>query len=330
MINTQTIRELGFTVIATMLAVALLLAVTGCNEAFPGLRFAPGEELRTSADATRRLADVAATDGLPPGSDATATLRQSASALAAHMGAPSTPADTDALTPPPVRDAWSVRRRQVDSLRTKHRILDASWTAAQETLTDLLDREDIDVAPDIAAALRTLRDGRAMSAAIEVPAMEDLSDAERESLDAASAALARATEVAGKQATRRPSVGQVVETGIDEVAWWIAALGLGGTGIGGTILGVKKAKDARRAAGELDVTRHDLANTEHARQYAVAKADETERTTETLVATIDAIRNSVPSEAREAMDAALNAQDANTREAVRAAKRAIEETRIKH
>jgi len=72
---------------------ALLVSSAGCNAV--GVRFAPTEPQKQTAELTHDLAKIIATEGTDPGSEAAVKLVQGTRAGLAYAGRPATPANAD-------------------------------------------------------------------------------------------------------------------------------------------------------------------------------------------------------------------------------------------
>ena len=230
----------------------------GCSSVVEGLRFAPGEEQRQSAQAAADLAAGGSLVGLPPDSDAAAMLAAAARPAAAYAGAPDKSVDVRPALITAGRQ-WRTMEAQLAALKVRERISTETAVACKTALAELMARladakkavQPGEVIP-IAQAIVQMEDiGRRIAAAVEVPEAQ-LSEAERAASQQVKALTLAVSDLASGLANRPVTLGEVgdravgaVTNAADKAVGWIdqiaqspaavsilTALGLGSVGGG--------------------------------------------------------------------------------------------------
>ena len=272
-----------FTLMMLLLCAALL---AGCGGVLPGFRYAPSEPQRQVAQAGADLAQVAAASGLPPGSPAVRQMAGAARASAAYAGPPSEPVDISDLVPPAVTNAWNLMERRAEALELKGDVLERTADVASEALADLA--TDIDGQAKVdgdrvvfrsEAIVQAQKMGAAIADAIPIPGLDDMSPEEAKRMQRIDAALKKVQAAASAQAARRPTTAEVVDAAegqaldvADRIFGALEDYGLmgllGGTGLGGIVLAVRKRKQARLAVEDADLARDKAAKAAEDVQFA--------------------------------------------------------------
>jgi len=331
-------------IICVICAICGLLFLAGCEMPLGALRFAPSQEQKQSADAAARLAAVADSQGLPPGSAATARLADSAQAAAIYAGAPASPVDLAALTPPAVRQAWSAREKTAEALQLRANLQAKAGeiTARQlgELLAELQDKAKVKTVELLQRAHAIVDSAKAageLAAAIPIPGQPEFTAAEQARLEALDKTLASLTAIAAAQAGKRPTVSDAAEEALGQASSWYDTLttampfllsipGVAGVGYavkkGREIVAVRKAADA--AGSDAEQVRANAAAVE-------VQRDSAQRALATVVRQVDSIAASPIGRAAtqiagtavtvaDAMKMILRGQDPATAEQVNAAR----------
>lgn len=272
---------------ASVLLFMLLVVMIGCNSPFPGMRFAPGEQQRQSAQTADDLARGADNIGYRPGSPAAATLAKSTGPARRYTGEPKSPVNVTPLIEAE-RGAWELKDNQITAWKLKECLYADATRIAGDGLADLAETIETkgkvsasDIIHRIAAIVNFYRMTSEFTKKIPVPADKQISAAEQARLAALTDAVDKITAAAGEQAARRPTVGEVAEKvedealgAIDRVGSILESYGLLALipGAGGVIYAARKRKAAKKAQADADVARHDEANARHAAEMVKADA----------------------------------------------------------
>ena len=272
----------------TIIALIALLAV-GCNSPFPGMRFAPGEDQKRSAQTADDLAHGADGVGFRPGSQAAAALAKSTGPARTFAGEPKNPVDVSPLIDAE-RGAWQTKQAQADAWKLKEGLYARSGRITSDALADLAELVQTKgkiAASEIIHRAGAICDFQKMTAdftkRIPVPKDRKISAEEQARLDALTEATDRIVAAAAEQAARRPTIAEVAEKAedealdtIDRVGSILESYGLLALipGAGGVYYATKKRKAAKAAKAEAEAARHDEANARHAAEMVKADAAE--------------------------------------------------------
>jgi len=270
------------------------LAIAGCNGPAPGLRFAPGEEIKQNAQVAADLCAVAAAKGLPPGSAAVVRMAQAARTQATYTGSPREPIDTADLTPPGIAGAWRTRDEQVERMKLREAIYGKVAVVVgrglAELATDVQNKSKIaagEIIHRIEAMTWLARAGAEIAAAVRVPDDEALSEGEKARLAALDALVRKIGEAAAAQAARKPTAREVAEKTAAEADNWIDLAGgfLGDYGLlalipgaGGVVYGARKRKEARRRQADAEQQKADANSARHDEMHARHEAEMAKQT----------------------------------------------------
>jgi len=247
---------------------ATVFVLSGCGLTLPGVRLAPGEEQRQTAQVARDLAAIADASGLPPQSPASQRLAAAAATASTYAGQPDQAVDVGALVPEGVRDAWWIRTQQAERRKIREGLYARTTTSISHALAEIAG--DIESEAEVAVIrilprLRAIADAAQLvqeaATEIDVPADPGVSVADQERLEALDAAVTRLTQAAEAQAARRPTAkevaGQVAEQAEETMSWLedvgldeLLYAGLGVAGLGGVGVAVRnhrKRKTAEKA-----------------------------------------------------------------------------------
>ncbi len=252
--------------------VVLAFLASGCNAPMPGFRFAPSEEQKQTAQVSTDLASVANQAGLPPGSTAAHRMSGAARATATYTGYPTEPINIEDLVPAAVTNAWGNLEKSAEAWRLKREIRAKTSEVVAARLAELAeaikDKATVSAAELIylvRSVVETHKMGLEIAEAIPIPD-EQMTDAERALMTAAAKLTKQATAAAQAQASRRPTVSEVVDKSLDQADSTIDKIGgiLESYGLlalipgaGGVVYAARKRKQQKQAIAERDTAQAD-------------------------------------------------------------------------
>jgi len=270
-----------------VLILASPLLISGCADmTIAGLRLAPGEEQRQSAQGADDLASQLIASGARPGSAAAKALARMTRPAAAYAGPPKNPLDVDPLAAVEAGQ-WAFKDDQVKTARLRSDLRARAMGIASVRLSSLA--EDIakpdakpgQIADRMGAVAEVAQMTDQVAAAIPEPrSPDDTRSPEVDKLAAATAeAVGKLSAIAGEMAASRPDVSTVIDKAMDSADKTaakavetmqrgvgiyeryapeiMAILGTFGIGAGG--YAVKKKRDAGKAQAERDEVKAEAA-----------------------------------------------------------------------
>jgi len=276
---------------AVVVAAVCVLTFSGCLE-FEGIRWAPSEPVRQSAQIGSDLSAALAATGAPPGSPALRSLAKSSAVGAAYAGSPSEPVDITALLDPETTDAFGTLRSQKAALAARDNIRRQTWDLLAGEVADLAEsvagKAQVAgdwIVPRLHALVIAVKIGETVADGVPVPADPGTDPAAAAARDALEAAAARLAAAAQSRAARPPKGTEIVQHVVaktDETAatigdlidtYWpggLAALG----GAGGVFYAARKRRDAKAAAGQVQEAELSAADSRAEAQRAKVDAAE--------------------------------------------------------
>jgi|GEM_PF-3929904 len=294
----QKLKMFGLSACAAILLISPLL-VSGCADmTIAGLRLAPGEEQRQSAQGADDLAAQLIATGARPGSAASKALARMTRPAAAYAGPPKNPLDVAPLAAVEAGQ-WAYKDDQVKTARLRSDLRARAMGIASVRLSSLA--EDIakpeakpaQIADRMGAVAEVAQMTDQVAAAIPEPrSPDDTRSPEVDKLAAATAdAVDKLSAIAGQMAASRPDASTVVDKVMDSADKTaakavetmqrgvgiyeryapeiMAILGTFGIGAGG--YAVKKKRDAGKAQAERDEVKADAVLADKVKQ-ALAEA----------------------------------------------------------
>lgn len=280
----QTAHVVVLAVLAVALGIGLLMILSGCGGGVPGLRFAPGEDQKRSAQTADDLAKGLAHTGAQPGSPAANALAKSTGPARTYAGEPKDPVDVAPLIDA-AAGAWETKDDQITAWKLKENLHARSGVITSEAMAELA--ETIGTKGKVAASEIIHRVGAIVSfnkmtadftRRITVPEDRKISAEEQARLDVLTDAVDKITAAAGEQAARRPTFDDVEDEAldtIDQIGNVLESYGLLALipGAGGVFYAARKRKAAKAAQAEVEAARHDEANARHREQMTKIDAD---------------------------------------------------------
>lgn len=216
----------AFLLLALLVAsmIGMALALGGCGAQIEGLRFAPDETQKQAAQASRDLAVVAATTGLPPRSPAARRMAESAGTATAYVGTPSKPVNLEDLIPAGVSDAWATIQERAKMIELRQRVQARASDIQTRQLADLVTTvkaratvSSRDVLSKLDAIARFVAMSKEMADVVPVPAEPSITDAEAARMTRLDEAIRQINEAASTAATARPTAGDVADVAISQI-----------------------------------------------------------------------------------------------------------------
>ena len=256
------------TLLVTAIFLGLSACFVGCDAQMAGLRFAPGEADKATAQLAEDLAQYAATTGLPPNSSASRQLYRGAAIASGYFGSPRSPIDPAPYVPAAVTGAWATKDRQVEAAKLKVQVASKVGEISTRQIAGLVagltnktikSGESLQRAIAIAAVNQA---GTEIASSIPIPSDTVMTAAEQKQLEATETVIAKLNEVAAASAAARPTLGDVgdnavaaVEKASEKAQDWLGQIStvaeqwgipiggaLGALGVGGVL--VKRGRTA--------------------------------------------------------------------------------------
>ncbi len=271
--------------------IGLLASLTGCDMQISGLRRAPTEEQKQSAQASDDLGKGGAWVGFPPGSAAATILAKSTTPARAYAGEPKHPVDVGPLIAA-AAGTWEAKQQQIAAWKLKKDLYARAGEITAAAMADLAELvrtkkkiNSAEIVQRVGAIVGFSKMTAEFTQEIPVPGDKQISDSDQAVVDAITAQTDRINAIAGDISTDRVTAGEVSEKlreGIVEAQseaqewitlakeytpWVLGVLGLGGVGYA-----AKKGKQSRKDKADADTARHDEANARHREQMVKADA----------------------------------------------------------